>query len=371
MSAKSYTDKELRDAFDRSKVALLCGKGSVFITTVLFSLKHRWDKNDNPTACTDGVHLWMNPDFFMANNPEQRIGLIAHEAWHVGFDHLGRVNNRNMHKWNIATDHVINLMLTKAGYELPDGAICDSKYADMSAEEIYNALPDKDLPPDPQHFKDNTNNPSNQAQVQNTVSKASTAARMDKSHGDLPGEIQRMIGELENPKVPWYIVLRNYFTAYAKTDYSWKKPNRRFFPDHILPSMHAASMGQISIYIDVSGSVSEEELTAFVTESMFIKEQLNPSELKIALFNTRIVKEYRFTNEQEVEGIEFAGCGGTRINPVIADIKDEQPQVALIFTDGEFSIPDDTPATADDVYWVIYGNDGWSAPFGHTIPYVV
>jgi len=76
-------DKELQVISNKTKVGLMT-KGSVFITTVLFSLKQTWS-TDVPTAGTNGISLVINPDWFKSMTPEQRIGLLAHEAWHVCF----------------------------------------------------------------------------------------------------------------------------------------------------------------------------------------------------------------------------------------------------------------------------------------------
>lgn len=39
--------------------------------------------------------------------------MVAHELWHIAYEHVlsNRIGDRDPEKWNIAADHVINLML--------------------------------------------------------------------------------------------------------------------------------------------------------------------------------------------------------------------------------------------------------------------
>ena len=78
-------------ALDRAKIGLLQIKNSTFISTVLFNLKVEWDESV-PTACTDGLRRIIGPDFFMKLDKEERVFLLAHEAWHVAFQHMSRLN---------------------------------------------------------------------------------------------------------------------------------------------------------------------------------------------------------------------------------------------------------------------------------------
>ena len=54
--------KDLERAFNKAKVGIIAGK-SVFLSTILFSLKHVWDESIQ-TANVDGITMRLNPDWF-------------------------------------------------------------------------------------------------------------------------------------------------------------------------------------------------------------------------------------------------------------------------------------------------------------------
>lgn len=119
-----------------------------------------------PTMATDGNHLFYNTQFVESLKPEELRAILAHEALHCALGHLWRIGDRDMQKWNYATDFAINLIIeeenTRAERErqmsgkkedqqcllkLPSDCLLDKKYKGMPAEKIYTLLPDpKDIP---------------------------------------------------------------------------------------------------------------------------------------------------------------------------------------------------------------------------------
>ena len=98
-------DEQLRHA----KIDLMTK--SVFLSTICLSLKHRFTE-EIPTAATNGLSIIYNPDFLNGLTAQERTGLLAHEVWHVAFNHLTRIGERDRMIWNKAGDYVINLMLS-------------------------------------------------------------------------------------------------------------------------------------------------------------------------------------------------------------------------------------------------------------------
>ena len=92
--------KELAKVIDKAKIGTMM-EGSIFLSTILFSLKQSWcDTID--TADVDGIHLRINPDWFIGLTERVRISLLCHEAWHVALQHMLRIGNRDHKKWNMA-----------------------------------------------------------------------------------------------------------------------------------------------------------------------------------------------------------------------------------------------------------------------------
>ena len=106
-----------------------------------------------PTMATDGKYLFYNPLFVMEMSEVFLIGIVAHEAHHCTYRHHLRMGNRDLTRWNIATDYIINYDLRQAGFKLPDWVLYDNQYAGCSAEEVYNLLPKPPKQPKPQPGK--------------------------------------------------------------------------------------------------------------------------------------------------------------------------------------------------------------------------
>jgi predicted metal-dependent peptidase len=372
---------ELADkALNKIKVELMEDPNTLFYTNVFFSLNHLWDTSIE-TACTNGYWIKFNPDFFLAQSSKQQLGLVLHETEHVAFMHMARMNERNPEKWNIACDHVINLGLTERGFQLPDKGFCDKAYKGMSAEEVYALLPDppKSFTMDLVMAEGDGSDDSSKEGAQSNVTALEEhindilirAAMQVKASGadagQIPAHIQVRLDKLLNPRLPWNRLLSRYCHALKKTDYSFRKPNRRYFPDMLLPSQHGEGLGNIAIALDMSGSVSDKQSSHFASEMRQIVKQLGPKLLELAQFDTDIKSVHKVTSLKDLEKVTYHGRGGTRIDPVMHWLKGTQHDVAIIFTDGYFQSPTVKPKMP--VIWVIHDNPGFQAPFGRVIHY--
>jgi predicted metal-dependent peptidase len=264
-------------ALTKCKISMMCGINTVFISTILFNLKQSWNTKIQ-TAQTNGIFLQINPDWFVGLTPDERLGLIAHECWHVAWNHMQRGKHKeDRAKYNLAGDHIINNTLIDAGMKIPSGGVCDTQYRGMSTGEVYNMLPP--TPPDDGGsggqgmsndvvFSDQSDadDEANNVQVQNTIVKAKVQHDMSGDDpGAIPGELLRRIEEMINPVLPWNIILLNHMNKYAKADYSFKRPNKRFFPEFYMPSAISQRLDNISVMIDLSGSISDDNLQAFLS----------------------------------------------------------------------------------------------------------
>lgn len=364
----------------KAKINLMTRKDSVFITTVLFSLNHKWD-NSIQTGATDGINLFLNPKFFEGLDFAERVFLLAHETWHVVFKHMDRCRHRDMVKWNIACDHVINLMLKDSGFKVIRGACCDDQYRDMSAEEIYDLLPD----PDPNDHEGHLQPPPGsqpgatqaekaayenwQNQVDSTISRAAAQAEKQGAAGSIPGEVERYLEKMAKPKVDWRKQLQAFFTAIAKTDYSMRTPNRRFINQGIyLPSMVGEHMGEIAFAVDTSGSVQDHEFAAFLSEIRGIKQMYNPDKMTIIDFDTSIKNVHEIKRDESIDGIKFNGYGGTDMWPVFDHYKGKQaPKVLIVFSDMYCDMS--MPKPPYPVIWVCVNRPDWDHEWGIVIHY--
>ena len=294
-----------------------------FWASLATSLK--WvEREDIPTAATDGVHLFYNKKFIEPLTEPQLKGIIAHEVCHVALKHHLRMHDRDPKKWNFATDFAINTMLLDQDFELPDGVLIDPQYKDMSSENIYNALPeDQDFSNEEEHVL-SPSNPDGTDMTQdqlkeleaNTDRMMKVAAETAKAMGKLPSGMKDIIGELLQPKVCWRDALRLHVQGQVPEDFSYRRPNRRRIGEGLyMPSVHKVSAGPVIAGLDTSGSVSNDELQAFMSELGAILEECSPESLTICEIDADIQNIRTFYPGDSLENYEIQGRGGTDMKP--------------------------------------------------------
>lgn len=347
-------------ALEQTKFAMLQFQQNVFVSTLFFNLKFFWDQTI-PTACTDGLELRLNPEFFLSLTPKVRISLMNHETWHVAFQHMVRLNGRNPYCWNKACDYVINDMLQKNGYELGSGWLYDKQYQDMSAEQVYDILYQDPNNHSSSSMDDlispsNSNNPQVTQQIQNTIMKAATAAKALGQGGSLPSSIVQTIEEILTPPVNWQSLFQKFMHKLINNKFDYKKPKRRYFPDFFFPSKKGKGVDTFLVACDSSGSVSDEDLAAFLNQVNIARNVLKPEETLMLLFDTAIRDELKFSKEEKVKYVDFKGRGGTDPECVIEYVNKmkKQPQCLVIFSDMDFDPLDASLKPKCPVIWVSY-----------------
>ena len=369
---------ELNRVLDNVKVMLFQKPWNGFLGPLVASISFKWDSTI-PTACTNGVFMAWNPKFFMALDRDTRVTVLAHEGWHIAFQHTTRRGNRDPKIWNTAADYVINGMLKNAGYYM-DGFpfLLDSKFDGMTTEQVYDYLmkncvvvinfQDGDFcePGEgPESIQGGMSPEQIAKKAFGNVHNASTASKMSKSAGDLPGEFKQLIEEFLRPKLPWQEILVNFFEALSSVEYSYKSPNRRY-ADPMLPGRVGRSgLELIHYYLDVSGSISDQEIKRFNSEVKYIKDTYNPEKLVLITFDTKIQDIYEFEEDDDFDWIEITGRGGTSLVKVWEHAKEHMPNAMVVFTDLYVGIPDQPPGPP--LIWVCSGNPNATVPYGHKI----
>ena len=336
------------------------------------------------TGATDGVHLFYNVKWLEKLRELERVGFVAHEVMHVALLHILRRNGRDGRRWNIAGDYIINNTLVKENFILPHTELIDSQYDNMSTDEVYNLLP-KDLGQtgilgvllqgegDPGGCGGVLDHPdisgagaasgALEAEMQVAIQQAAEAA---KSCGKFSRNLESLINEVLSPRVDWKNVLARFLRSNNKSDFTWLKPNRRFIAQGLyLPSLYNPCLDEIAVVTDSSGSVSDEELTQFLSETTSILHELNPTAVHFIQCDSE-VKDYTvYTREDLPLKVNYKGRGGTRFAPAIEYVNKHCPQItALVYlTDlesSDFGRQPDYP-----VLWVTTHSE--EAPYGEII----
>jgi len=355
-------------ALDKAKIQLLSHPDTAFFVSVCFSLKHLWD-DTMPTAATDGLSVWYNTQFFMDLNEEERLFLLLHETLHVALRHMTRLNGRDHRRWNRAADYVINAILINRGFKMPEGGLYDPQYEGLGSEDVYALLSDDGgtdpwddlLPAEDAEASDATD-----AAIDDILIQANIQSQMAKDKaGTVPQEIQLYINSLLTPKLSWHRIFARYMTKFTKSGYSWRKPNRRFFPKHYLPSRYSTSLCDIAMGVDISGSVSNRQFHQYVSEAHSVIKRHKPDSLTLIQFDTEIKSTHVIRSVKDLMDVKFFGRGGTRIEPIIKWARENKPHLLVIFTDGGFR--NNLPDPGLPVVWIINDNPGYTAPWGKTI----
>lgn len=359
--------QELDDMRDQMVMQLFMNRCSTFLSSIFCDLKFSWDTSV-PTACTDGDVLLMNPDWIGSLPVKTRPTILAHECWHVAYDHMGRLEEKDPDDWNRAADHAINLILEQHGYPF-DGApgLKDPRFTGMSANQIYDIIHEegqKEKLPYGNDIRKPTD-PNHAEKVASSVIKAVTIARMSgNGAGDIPDELVSMIDKLLNPKLPWYVLLRRWFNDLANQSRNWRRPNRRW-EELYLPgtSENDNGLDHILWAFDASGSMSDNQLKVINTEIAGIKKTYNPKLMTMMSFDTAIRDQWVYTDEQDFDKLSFTGRGGTSMFPLWEKAKDMKVSAMVVFSDMDCTIP---PKPKMPVLWVCMDSQR-TAPYGKLI----
>lgn len=335
-----------------------------FFATLLMSTPAKI-RTDIDTAATDMLTLYYNPEFIESLDDEVVLFVLAHEVMHIALAHGMRLGKRHPFLWNVAADYAINLVLQETGFTLWDKCLIDKKYEGMSADEIYELL-QKQMDdaakaskgggrPDPKALfgdgggmvgdleqPEGSGDPAAEARVQRSIQqRVAQAASVARMAGKMGGSLERMVGEILDPKVPWSHILRDYMTRVTKDDEVWSKRNRRF-QNVYLPARHSEKMGEIILIGDTSGSIGNEELCKYMAEAGAIAEDVHPERIRILWADTRTAGEQVF-EEGEVIVPKPQGGGGTDMRVPLKDAEKYNPECVVLFTDGYTPWPDMDP----------------------------
>jgi predicted metal-dependent peptidase len=331
------------------------------------------------TAATDGKHLIFAPSFVDTLTDPELLFLVAHEVFHSVFDHPYRRHGRNHRRWNIAGDYVINqhLIDEKIGRMPKKGLYDRALFAagGGSTDGIYAILDqqsgggDQPGPGEPggslDDCRDGGQTPAEiaTAEAENKVAIAQ-AAQAAKMMGKLSAGLDRLVGQLLKPKVPWAEVARDFAVRAKREERTYARPARRFVPLGIYaPSRDGQRMPRMVVAVDCSGSI-RTELDQFAAEMRAIHEDLQPEVLDIIYFDAVVTRTESFEPGDHFE-INPKGGGGTRFSPFFKHIneQDTQPACCIVLTD--LCVNDFGPAPDYPVLFCT--TDKTEAPFGQVL----
>lgn len=329
------------------------------------------------TSATDAKHFYYSPEYIDALNVDQVQFVLAHEALHCALSHFARRQHRNKFRWDLACDYAINPLLLQEGLTPPPGVWIPEGVEGMTAEEIYPTIDenDSDEPMDnhiydgeEQQQSSNQPPPLSDTERKNLETqwqqRLAGAAQQALQAGKLNGAMARMVDHLLQPQLPWRMLLARYMTMMARDDYTYMRPSRRE-GSAIFPSLRSSQL-EITVALDTSGSVSDQEISQCIAEINALKGQMR-ARITLLACDSKLAEGAPWIYEPWEDfcaPAKFQGGGGTSFKPVFECVKNMQtPDLLVYFTDAKGEFPEQEPNYP--IIWLVKGKA--KVPWGQRI----
>ena len=321
---------------------------------------------------------------------------------------MGRRDSRDPMLSNIAADYATNQILKDERIGTVPSFIKifqDDKYRGMSYEQIYDDIYEKAEKIDigslgellDEHLDDGSGEggeggedgeevngsgkgkgrpkltAEEKKQIRDEIKEAMVAAAQSAGAGRVPAGVQRMIKDFTEPKMDWRQLLRMNIQSILKSNYSFSRPNRKSqHSGAILPGMTNDETIDVSIAIDMSGSISDTMAKDFLSEVKGIMDEYVDFKLDLWCFDTEVYNYVQFTGDtaDEIMSYECKGGGGTDFDVNYDFMKNQgiEPKKFIMFTDGY-----PCGSWGDEEYcdslFIVHGNETIVSPFGQTAYY--
>lgn len=371
-----------------------------FFATLIFQLEMQPQPGLGGSV-VDGTTLKYDPEFIAALTPQETEAWMAENVSTCLLLHHIRRGGRDKEAWEAASDQAVrNWLAENSSFKFNENAVIDTQWKGKTVEEIYPHMKKQKQPqggggggksgqknngsnfsqigdnkPEDQGDKDGEDDDSGQNQGQNQNQQeqeekwkaaAIEALNAAKTAGKIPGDMERFVGKLNEPKIDWVTALKRFIENIIPSDYQWTPPNKRYVSqDLYFPGIKKENVGEIVVVIDTSGSITERQLVQFAGEITSICDDVRPSKVHIIYCDTKVQKVQEVEYGDPVK-LGMHGGGGTDFVPPFAYVTKNNinPLCLVYLTDLEC---DSYPKEPDyPVLWVT-DSDHRVAKFGETV----
>ncbi len=315
------------------------------------------------TACvTSHGECYFDPSFLENLDLPAVRAVLLHETLHLALDAFPRQEHRHPGLWNMAHDHAVNLLIEASGFHEEFLAwpkdfqpLLDQAYKGLNAEQIYEKLLASIEPAPPGWTGDvivlpgsgqgSPNGDAVRDKWKDALVQAAEEALRNHGWGDLPAWAQKLVGPILNPQVPWQErlawKLHGRIAGRART---FARPGRRSQAvGAILPGPRR-NLGVVGVFVDVSGSVSSREMSAFLAELQGILGQVEV-QVRFISWDADIHEDLLLEPGDDLmemlarRTIRITGGGGTDPRCVIRHLSEGDadlpvPSYGVLLTDG-------------------------------------
>ena len=378
------------------------------------------------TAATDGDRIYVDIDFYMKLKSDERLFVLAHEAWHCALIHFMRRGDRNKKQFNIAADLEIHFILTDEGFKAPFVLPHDPRWKGLSAEEIYERIQKKtpqqkkagggrgsggrsgfgwsegkesknikgqgngqgfdkhlekddgggDSEEDSKSGKgrDADYSPEVKPGAEERCRERLTAAvqQYERTRGTLPAGLAGLVEAILKPEIGWKELLSQFVTNCYGGSRHWLPPARR----HVWKGLYLQSQRterlRAVVAIDTSGSTSGD-LPKFFSELVALLNSFGSYELTVIQCDAEIGKVETFDDCNMLDPDkkwEVTGGGGTDFRPVFSYIEEHSeldPNLLIFFTDGYGDYPERPPPYP--VMWLLTSDGRCDVEWGQQVKF--
>ena len=336
-----------------------------------------------PTAATDGLTIFRNPDFWNGVSGPEQDGLLLHEVLHAALGHCTRRGDRNAALWNTAADIVINgMILAEPDMVLPTGGMRDDRLAHFSTEEVYELLkrerPDVP-PPDLLDIIESANDGAEEgarpdparAEILDrhwaeAMQRANAIVRTMGQTDVPPHALRRELEALEPGRLDWRSWLWRYLVQ-TPTDFSGY--DRRFVGQGLYLEALQGESVRVHVCVDSSGSVTDRHVALFLGEVRGILDSYPHLECDLYFADAQLHGPHRLGGMDPPPTV--LGGGGTSFRPFFDWLESHEDSggtaLAIYLTDGYGAFPERLPRIP--VLWVVTagGLDLKRFPFGERV----
>ena len=334
----------------------------------------------------NSITLYWNPNFIAKLTKRKFFGLMKHECYHLIFKHVTSRKQDPHILWNIATDLAINSIIDID--DLPDGGLYPGKPLDfnrgekedntpldakmkesakklsdaiasfppgkasewymeklLSDEELSQAAQDCfgdgsegagfDVHIDPDSEMSESDKQLVEGKVKEIIRKSAERAQRNNSWGSCSGSVRQQIVASMSDGVDWKKTLKYFCGTKQKANRSrtFRRINRKY--PYIHPGRKTNHTSNLAIYIDQSGSVGDDGISAFFST---LNELARNVSFKVFHFDSNVDKgsEYPWRKGQKYRLPMRTLCGGTCFDAVEAHYRTRAAEFDgyIVMTDG-------------------------------------
>lgn len=396
-------------AVSRAKIAML--ETHPFYAYILTKLKFEFVEElpHNAPSATDGLHVYIVPDRYLAATKQEQLSMLAHEQLHCLDGHLWRRGDRDPLIANIAQDiyifHVLRdesftvlrknqEALTGALKQLAGGRFTLDDFKGQFWEQIYQTLAPLN-PPQPQgssgaggdagngddegdgecghcylppKSQDGASSAeqakANAEQWKQWVREAGTYAKVA---GCKPGSWQQWV-EAATPRVPFETRFVEHLKRGLGGDQQYESFNRRYLSrGEYMPSEVVEQMCETVGVVDTSGSVPTADI-AYAIGVFRNWRDAHPCKFHLIECDAAVQQFHSYDEFEEIPSqFNVKGRGGTIFSPPFEAVDERhlEPGLLIYITDG-YNSGDFAPQPAYNVLWVLAGefNKDFHPPYG-------